>query len=1213
MPKASTQLIGSSPAFRKALDDASVAARQVAPVLVIGETGSGKGVIAEYVHRKSARGGRLVSLNCATFQSNLFESELFGYMRGAFTGAAKDTPGLFEAAEGGTLFLDEIGDTPLEIQPKLLRALEEGVIRRVGGTREIPVNVRLVCATNHDLKALIAAGKFREDLYYRINSFVVTLPPLRERREDIAELARYFLDEHGSAAAGLAKDLAVETCKALESYAWPGNIRELRSAMSYAAAQAGERHTIQLEDLPDAIRGTPTAEAPPDAGASYLEAFRELYRTGAENPQLWADFLLRFNDHLGSNKFARHDVLVCLRAVRGEEPTNNALVNEWQRHIKPIPLRLGLIHEEGKKLRIDLEACERSHRAPPEQDVPDEPEPDTEQMPPLAERNRHTNLDSPRTTFIGRQEESRQLCAMIRSGRPNLITITGPGGTGKTRLSREVGRLLVRELPGGVWFADLTESRNIEGVAYAVAQALGVPLTGNQSPELAVGAILRSRAPSLLILDNFEQVAEVASPTIAEWVRHAPQLVFLVTSRALLGVEGEQEFELQSLPLPKENAPPDLIAKSEAVRLFVERARVHHVGFSLNPSSAPAVARICQRLEGMPLAIELAAARTVIMQPEQIAERLDKLFDVLKSSRRDLQPRQRSLHATLDWSYDLLNDVERWAFAQLSVFRGGFFLEAAEEILDLSRYPDAPSPMDVIQSLREKSLLRALETPYETRFNMYQLIREYAAEHWEKLANDAEREAVAARFGKYYRRYGTEWTRRAYTQDALEALDRLDYARANLRAAADWAFDHRHDPECLTTLLELSNELGHLYRVRGPGNARVPALRRALEVAGDTDSPQHVKLLCNLSQAEQEAGDPAQSSGLAKSAVEMAERLGDEMLLATARFQMAGVEYAAGNIESAQHLHQQALPVFEKLGNEHNAGRVLARMALACGMMGNFDEALQYSMRAEEVLRHSGDLSGLAFVHSIRGSIYLKRGNNELALEQIVASERIYRDLTDKRMITLSLGNRSLVCRRLRRFDEAIRYAVECDELTRELGDRQTMLTNQMNTGLMFVELEDFDQAEAWLKECRDEARRQHSTRTESVCVESLGVIACRRGDYAAARKLLDDAAKLAGEDDEQRAGVGVSRAELLLAESDPTAALAAIQPALDYWRSKKAREGRDWFRTLTVVARANAEMDSKQAREAADDALELAAKLHFNADDASPFIRESLEILKKL
>lgn len=1207
MPKASTQLIGSSPAFRKALSDASVAARQDAPLLVYGETGSGKGVIAEYVHRKSGRAGRLVSLNCATFQANLFESELFGYMRGAFTGAVKDTPGLFEAAEGGTLFLDEIGDTPVEIQPKLLRALEEGVIRRVGGTKEIPVDVRLVCATNHDLKELIKAGKFREDLYYRINSFVVTLPPLRERREDIPELAKFFLEEHGTREAGAARSLSEEAVRALQAYAWPGNIRELRSAMSYAAAQAGARAVVLREDLPQTLQ---EAQAPASLdGADYIERFRELYRSGAENPKRWSEFLLAFHDHLGSNRFARGDVLECLRAVRGADPTNNALVNEWQRHIKPIPLRLGLIIEDGKKLRIDLEACRRVMQGmePVDEEADFEIETETEVKPPppLAERARRTNLDAPRTSFIGRQKELQKLTELVLSGHSNLITITGPGGTGKTRISREAGRMLMGALPGGAWFADLTESRNIEGVAYAVAQALGVPLTGNQSPELAVGAILQARPASLLILDNFEQVAEAASGVVGDWVRQAPQLRFVVTSRALLGVEGEQEFELLPLPLPDENAAPEAIAKAEAVRLFIDRARVHHLGFELTPRSAPAVARICQRLEGMPLAIELAAARTVIMQPEQIADRLDKLFEVLKSSRRDLQPRQRSLQATLDWSYDLLSPVERWAFAQLSVFRGGFFLDAAENILDLSRFPDAPAPIDLVQGLREKSLLRAFDTPYETRFNMYQLVREYASERWLELANDAERAAVLDRFAQYYRSYIAHWDGRVFSPDSIEALDRMDFARANVQAVLDWA-DSR--PERHSLFIELSLHSYQLLRVRGPAKARVPSMRRALKLQGEADSPLRARMLFLLSQAEREAGDPVAGRELAEQAVELAKRLGDDGLIATAKFNLAGIEYAGNDTERAQALHREVLPIFQRLGNRANEARVLSRMALLGAELGEFEEALENSRRSEEILREAGDLPGLGFVLSTRGNIYHRMGDHERGLEIFEQAERIFHELNDKRMITICLGNRALMQRQLRRFDAAEPLVRETTLLARELGDRLTLAKNLMNTGIMYVELARYDEAEQAMREAEKLFAEQEQPRLQAVCVENLAYIAGKRGNLEEALRGFQGALKLCeGEEDGTTAGIRTAMAEILIDHGRNAEAAELARAAVDAWRQAGRPVQRDYFRALAAQAISGGD------RQAAAEALALAEKLRFRPDDPSPFTRATLEFLRKI
>ncbi len=1208
MPKASTQLIGNSPAFRKALSDASVAARQDAPVLVYGETGSGKGVIAEYVHRKSSRGGRLVSLNCATFQANLFESELFGYMRGAFTGAVKDTPGLFEAAEGGTLFLDEIGDTPVEIQPKLLRALEEGVVRRVGGTKEIPVDVRLVCATNHDLKELIKAGKFREDLYYRINSFVVTLPPLRERREDILELAKFFLEEHGTREAGAARTLSSDAGRALQDYAWPGNIRELRSAIAYAVAQAGAGETIRREDLPQELQGAPAAQ--PTDGVDYLERFRELYRAGAEDGRLWADFLLAFHDHLGSTKFARGDMLACLRAVRGNEPTNNALVNEWQRHIKPVPMRLGLIIEDGKKLRIDLKACRAAGQGW-EAVVDDAPEIeiDTEtevKPPPLAERSRRTNLDAPRTSFVGRQRELQQLVEMLLSGNSPLITITGPGGTGKTRLSREAGRVLMGALPGGSWFADLTESRNIEGVAYAVAQALGVPLTGNQSPELTVGAMLRTRPPSLLILDNFEQVVETASGIVGDWMRHAPQVRFLVTSRALLGVEGEQEFELQPLPLPAESAAPEVIAKSEAVRLFIDRARVHHLGFELTGRSAPAVARICQRLEGMPLPIELAAARTVIMQPEQIAERLDKLFDVLKSSRRDLQPRQRSLQATLDWSYDLLTPVERWAFAQLSVFRGGFFLDAAERILDLSRFPDAPAPVDLVQGLREKSLLRAFDTPYETRFDMYQLVREYAASRWLELANDAEREAVLERFAEYYRAYLEHWDERLFSPDAIEALDRLDYTRSNVQAVQDWAEAH---PARHALFVELSLHNYQLLRIRGPARARVPAMRRALALQGEADSPLRARLLFLLSQAEREAGDPVAGRELAEQAVELAERLGDDGLIATAKFNLAGIEYAGSNTESAQALHREVQPVFQRLGNRANEARVLSRMALLGAELGEFEEALQNSRRSEDILREKGDLPGLAFVLSTRGNIHHRMGEHTQGLELFAQAEKIFRELNDKRMITMCLGNRALMNRQLRRFDAAEPLVLETTQLARELGDRMTLAKNLMNTGIMYVELARYEEAEAAMREAEKLFAESEQPCLQGVCVENLAYIAGKRGNLDDALRGFETALGLCSGEDaaDVNAGIRTAQAEILIDHGRLPEAAGLARAAVEHWRGQGRPVQRDYFRALAALA------ISDQDRPAAQEALALADKLHFRVDDPSPLTRATLENLRSI
>jgi transcriptional regulator with PAS, ATPase and Fis domain len=248
-------LVGRSPAFQKALALAERVADSETTVMLLGESGTGKELMAEAIHRMSARGGGpFVPVECAGLPETLFESELFGYVKGAFTGASTDKPGLVEAAAGGTLFLDEIGEVPLSEQVKLLRLLETRRFRRVGSTEWRDTDFRLICATNQDLAALVRRGEFREDLYYRLNVFEIVLPPLRERTADIGPLARSILERLGRADISLSE----ETEQLLRGYAFPGNVRELRNLLERAVLLA-DGHRIEPAHLPDAVRGQETS------------------------------------------------------------------------------------------------------------------------------------------------------------------------------------------------------------------------------------------------------------------------------------------------------------------------------------------------------------------------------------------------------------------------------------------------------------------------------------------------------------------------------------------------------------------------------------------------------------------------------------------------------------------------------------------------------------------------------------------------------------------------------------------------------------------------------------------------------------------------------------------------------------------------------------------------------------------------------------------
>lgn len=1227
-----SDFIVSSPAIARALELALKAAPSQEPVLIYGETGTGKGMLAEWIHQRSQREGAFVSVNCSTFNPNLFESHLFGYVKGAFTGADKDTSGLFEAAEGGTLFLDEIADTPLEVQPRLLRAIEEKLVRRVGSSKEIAIDVRLVCATNKDLKAEIAKGKFREDLFYRINAFIVHLPPLRERVEDVEQLANHFLtaiaEEHQQAA----KPLEPEALAAIRSYGWPGNIRELRSAMAYAVASAGSRATIARRDLPPPLDGGTAVTPPPPtrSESEHVRLFRRIYTQSPTDRHAWALFLLSWQQVLGNVRFSRRDMVEVMRAVRGPDPTDNALANEWQRRIKPIAVELGLITEDAKKLIIELERCRAVLQSGPLSEVtePDEARPTVRVMPSAkrssSNRLKRTNLPPPRTSFVGRSREINDLMAQLAAG-PGITTLLGPGGTGKTRLAQEVGWQLLDRLHGGVWFADLTETRNVEGVAYAVAQALRVPLTTSEPPESAIASILESRGDSLLILDNFEQVVDAAKATVATWAQRAPRTRLLVTSRALLGVEGERVMELKPLTFPAHKASASLtraqLEEFDAVQLFVDRARLANLSFNLDDRNAASVGEICSILEGMPLAIELAAARVSIMKPEQMLLRLDQKFDFLRTTRRDLSERQRSLMATIDWSYHLLTPVEQQAFAQTSLFRDGFFLEAAERVLHLAAGRDVPAVIDLIQSLRDKSLLRSWDTSSETRFGCYDTMAEYARLKLADWAGSEEMQKLSLQHAEYYLTYCEQWDKRIFSRSALEALDRLELERENLLAAqgALIAAIARSTPEGRRRLegllCRVAFVLAHLLRIRGPSHLRQPVLARALEAMSRDDSEDRARMLALDSIVTGESGDSKRAMQLAQEALSLAQRLGAARVRVQAQNQVAWLTFAAGDNQKALPLYEEVLAGFREIGDVHNEARVLGRLGQIHSRLGNQDKGVELLAQSAAMLEELGDRIGQAFQFVTRANILHRAGKYREGLEASERAEKLFREFGDKRSTSHALGNRALMLKLMRDYEGALRVSDECRALAREVGDFNTFATDLANRGHLLVDLDRHDEALAAFEESEKYHSRLNNPMLVSVCREMRAWILWHHGRAAEAEKLFAEAEQALNQRDAAAlASIKVSRGECLVDSGRAAEALGPLREAIGLLRSRGLTGDRDFFKAVVALARCESAVGrASDAVVLAREGLELAQKLGYTASDPALRVRRNLLDLERL
>src|SRR5919198_3449027 len=431
---------------------------------------------------------------------------------------------------------------------------------------------------------------------------------------------------------------------------------------------------------------------------------------------------------------------------------------------------------------------------------------------------RPTNLPIQPTPLIGREEEVTEVTTRLREESIRLLTLTGAGGTGKTRLALQVAAEVVADFKDGVFFIDLAAIVDPDLLLATVAHTLSVRERRGESLAETLTDYLRTKRV-LLVLDNFEQLAS-AAPAVSRLLAESPRVKALVTSRAPLCLAGEHEFSVPPLTIPnlRKADPLSLLAESEAVQLFVARARAVKPEFDLTSENAPVVAEICARLDGLPLAIELGAARLRLLSPAALLARLANRLPVLSRGKRDAPARQRTLRDTIEWSYRLLDEREQRLFARLAVFAGGATIEAAEAVCARDR-EHAGAVFDGIASLVEKSLLRPAR---ESRVRVLETVREYALE---KLREGGEEEFLRERHARYFLALAEEAEPQILGADQVAWLERLERERDNFRAALSWSLD-RPDSELA---LRLIGSLRRAWVARGYLSETRQWLEAALE------------------------------------------------------------------------------------------------------------------------------------------------------------------------------------------------------------------------------------------------------------------------------------------------------------------------------------------------------------------------------------------------
>ena len=498
------------------------------------------------------------------------------------------------------------------------------------------------------------------------------------------------------------------------------------------------------------------------------------------------------------------------------------------------------------------------------------------------------------TPFLERETELATTEELLLKPGVRLVTLTGPGGIGKTRLAHEVGLRLAGSFADGAAFIDLGTLRDPALVIPSIARVLGLQDMGSRPLAERVVEFLRQRQ-MLLVLDNFEQVI-AAAPQVTELLATCPSLKVLVTSRAVLHVSGEHELPVPPLALPRPggDTAADEVASSEAVQLFVARARAARPGFALTETNAAAVATICRQLDGLPLAIELAAARIAHLPPAALLARLEQRLPLLTGGPRDLPTRLQTMRDAIAWSYDLLSSEEQRLFRHLGVFRGGFTLEAAEA----SCPPLSPSIFEVIASLVDKSLLRPEDREDEPRYRMLETIGEFSRE---QLVRAGEDEAACQAHAAYFLALAQQAAGALHGPDVIAWLDRMESERDNLRGASDW-LAHR-DPRHAA---QLAIALHWFWRIRGPVSEGRRWTERLLLEAGTLPPDLRVHLLVRTGDFANIQGDRTRAVAVLDEALTLARDLGDPSTLGLALIFRGVAAQSQGQLDQARRLHEEA-------------------------------------------------------------------------------------------------------------------------------------------------------------------------------------------------------------------------------------------------------------------------------------------------------------------
>jgi predicted ATPase/class 3 adenylate cyclase len=719
------------------------------------------------------------------------------------------------------------------------------------------------------------------------------------------------------------------------------------------------------------------------------------------------------------------------------------------------------------------------------------------------------NLPLQPTPFIGREKELPTVGHLLRRPEVCLVTLTGTGGVGKTRLGLRVATDLLDDFASGVYFVPLAPISDPDLVVPTIAQALGIQEAGDRPLLEQLQEYLRDRH-LLLLLDNFEQVL-AAAPRLSDLLSGCPHLKILVTSRAVLHIRGEHEFPVPPLALPDCAHLPESEALSQyaSVALFLERARAAKPDFQLTPAKAHAIAEICVRLDGLPLALELAAARIKLLPPQALLKRLEHRLEVLTSGAQDLPARQQTLRNTLQWSYDLLSAEERRLFRQLSVFVGGCTLEAAATVVQAAGDTgdggsnQAIDVLEEVASLLDKSLLQQTEWEgEEPRLLMLETIREFGLEC---LQACGELEPARRAHAFYYLAIAEEANRHLFSAEAVMWFERLEREYENLRAALEWALEHEAEEagSGIEVGVRLGSALWRFWTVRSHLSEGRAMLERLLVASERNEASVREKVLLALGTLLWHQGDYARIGEIVEEQLSLCQQLGDQQGVAHTLIGLAGFAAQQGNYARARSLAEESLAICRANGDTWRAAAnllLLGRMASARGEHARAQQLLEESRVLYRALGYAGDIAW-PLIYLARNAIF--QGEHEQARSWLEEAQAL---------VYLAAGNKvglahalSLLGKEALEQGDVVRaydLLTECHLLNQEAGNRRNIAHSLFLLASVITQQGDSSRAYALYEQSLALARTLEHRGLIASCLEGLAVVVSAQGQPTRAAQL---------------------------------------------------------------------------------------------------------------